>query len=141
MISKIPERWRVGRNAKGDLNTMHEYMKKALIAALLFVSAAFAPYLSSVVDFPDRTSELACAAASPLFWQFWDELLSRELLQWIQTASDDSQESEWPPEFHNTLMRLFFQVFVKPTFEGSLSVMGGMQISRVDFEVRHPSYR
>jgi hypothetical protein len=65
---------------------MHEYMKKAkLIAALLVVSSAFVPCLSSVADFPDRTSEMAHVAARPLFWQFWDELLSRELAQWTKT--------------------------------------------------------
>jgi hypothetical protein len=90
---------------------MHEYMKKALIAALLVLPAAFAPCLSSVVDFPDRTSELACAAASPLFWQFWDELLSRELAHWTKTVSEDDQESEWPLEFRSVPIYLLFQVF------------------------------
>jgi hypothetical protein len=75
---------------------MCEYVKKALIAAVLVVSTAFVPCLSNVTDFPDRTSELAHAAASPLFWQFWDELLSRELAQWTKTVSDDDQPSEWP---------------------------------------------
>jgi hypothetical protein len=105
---------------------MHEYMKKALIAALLVVSAAFAPCFPNVADLPDRTSELARAAASPLFWQFWDELLSRELAQWTKTVSDDDQQSEWPPEFRSALTCLFFQVFLKPVFEGSLSVVGDM---------------
>jgi FPC/CPF motif-containing protein YcgG len=90
---------------------MHEYMKNALIAAWLVVSAAFAPCLSSVVDFPDPTSELACAAASPLFWQFWDELLSRERAHWTKTVSEDDQKSEWPLEFRNVPIYLLFQVF------------------------------
>ena len=105
---------------------MHEYMKKALIAALLVVSAAFAPCLSSVVDFPDRTSELVGAATSPLFWQFWDELLSRALAQWIPTDSDDCQKSEWAPEFRNALTSLFFRFFFPPAVEGSLSFVGDM---------------
>jgi hypothetical protein len=88
---------------------MHEYLKKALIAALLVVSTVLAPCLPNVAEFPDRTSELARVAASPLFWQLWDKLLSRELAQWIQTVSNDGQESERPPEFR--LMCLFFQVF------------------------------
>jgi len=78
-------------------------MKKALIAALLVVSAAFASCLPNIADFPDRTSELARAATSPLIWQFWDELLSRELAQWIPTDSDDCQKSEWAPEFRNAI--------------------------------------
>ena len=105
---------------------MHEYMKKALIAALLVISTAFVPYLSNVADFPDRTSELARAAASPLFWQFWDELLSRELAQWTKTVSDDGQKSDWPPEFRNDSTCLFFQVFLKHAFEVSLSIVGEM---------------
>ena len=87
---------------------MYEYVKKALVTALLIVSAAFVPCLPMVADFPDRTSELARAAASPLFWQIWDKLLSRELEQWIPTHSDDCQESEWAPEFCNVLTCLFF---------------------------------
>lgn len=87
-------------------------MKKALIVALLVVSAAFAPCLPNVAEFPDPTSELARATASLLFWQFWHEPLSRELAQWIQTASNDGQESEWPPELLNALMCLYFQVFL-----------------------------
>jgi hypothetical protein len=103
---------------------MHEYMKKALIAALLAVSASFAPCLPNVAVFPDRTSELVRAAASPLFWQFSDELLRRELAQWTKTVSDDDQQSEWPPEFRSALTGLFFWVFLKPVFEGPLSVVG-----------------
>jgi hypothetical protein len=93
---------------------MYEYVKKALIATLLVVSTASVPCLSNVTDFPDQTSELAHAAASPLFWQFWDELLSRELAQWTKTVSDDDQQSEWPPEFRSALTCLFFQVFSNP---------------------------
>jgi len=105
---------------------MHGYMKKALIAPLLVVSATFAPCLPNVADFPDRTSELARAAASPLFWQIWDELLRCALAQWTKTVSDDDQQSEWPPEFRSALTYLFFQVFLKPVFEGPLSVVGDM---------------
>ena len=105
---------------------MHEYMQKALATALLVVSAAFAPCLPNVAGFPDRTSELARAAVSPLFWQFWDELLSRELAPWIQTVSHDGQESGWSQEFRNALACLFFQVFLQHAFEGSPSVVGEM---------------
>jgi hypothetical protein len=105
---------------------MREYMKKALIAALLVVSAAFAPCLPNVADFPDQTSELTRTAASPLFWQFWDNLLSCELAQRTKTVSDDDEQSEWPPEFRSVLTYLFFCVFLKPVFEGALSVVGDM---------------
>jgi hypothetical protein len=105
---------------------MHEYMKQALIAALLVVSSAFAPCLPNVADFPDRTSELARAAASPLLWQIWDELLRCELQQWVPTDSEDGQKSGWPPEFRSALTCLFFWVFLKPMFEGPLSVVGDM---------------
>jgi len=103
---------------------MPEYMKKALIAALLVISTAFVPCLSNIADFPDRTSELARAAASPLFWQFWDELLSRELAQWTRTVSDDSRKSDWLPEFRDDSTCLFFHVFLKHACEVCLSVVG-----------------
>jgi hypothetical protein len=48
---------------------MHEYIKKALTVAVLVVSAAFASCLPKAADFPDRTSELARATASPLTQQ------------------------------------------------------------------------
>jgi hypothetical protein len=103
---------------------MHEYAKKALVIALLIVSAAFVPSLPTVAGFPDRSSELARAAASPLFWQIWDKLLSREVKDWIPTHSDDCQESEWTPESRNVQTCLFFQAYLKPAFEGSLSAVG-----------------
>lgn len=92
---------------------MYEYVKKALIAALLVVSPAFVPCLSNVTDFPDRTSELAHAAASPLFWQLWDELLSRGLAQWTKTVSDDDQQSEWPPRISQGPHVPFLLGFIK----------------------------
>ena len=104
---------------------MHEYIKKALIAVLLVVSSAFVS-VSNVADFPDRTSEMAHAAARSLFWQFWDELLSRELARWTKMVSDDGQQSDWPPEFRNALTCLLFRVFLERAFEGSLSVVGEM---------------
>jgi hypothetical protein len=54
---------------------------------------------------------LAHAAASPLFWQFWDELLNRELAQWTKTVSDDDRQAEWPPQFRSALTCLFLWVF------------------------------
>lgn len=102
---------------------MHEYMKKALIAALLVVSASFAPCLRNVADFPGRTSELARAAASPLFWQVWDELLSRELAQWTKTFPEDDRQPERLPEFSKALTCLFSEVFLK-LFQESLFVDG-----------------
>jgi hypothetical protein len=103
---------------------MCEYMKKALIASLLIVSSVFVPCLSNVTDFSDRTSELAHAAASPLFWQFWDELLSRELAQWTKTVSDDDQQSEWPPEFRSALTCLFFWAFLNPCLKDRYPSLG-----------------
>jgi hypothetical protein len=67
-------------------------MKKNLITALLAVSAAFAPSvpscLPSALDIPARASQLARAAASPLFWHLWDEVLTRGLAHLTQTRSD-----------------------------------------------------
>jgi hypothetical protein len=103
---------------------MHEYMKKALLAALLIASAAFAHYLPNVAEFPDRATELARATPSPLFWQFLDKLLSRELAKWIQTVSYDSQESEWPAEFRNALACLVIQASLKHALEESRPAAG-----------------
>src|SRR3989442_12295572 len=58
---------------------MHEYVKRALVTALLIVSAAIVPSLPTVASFPDRSSKLARVAVSPLFWQIWDKLPSREI--------------------------------------------------------------
>lgn len=103
---------------------MHEYVRKALVVALLIASAAIVPSLPTVAGLPDRRSELARTAASPLFWQIWDKLLSRELEHWIPTHSNDCQESEWTPEFRNVHACLFLQAYLKPAFEGSLSAVG-----------------
>jgi hypothetical protein len=112
---------------------MHEYVRKSLVAALLIVSAAIVPSLPTVAGFPDRSSELARAAAGPLFGQIWDKLPSREIEIWIPTDSDDCQESEWlpastmtvwTPEFRNVPTCLLFQAYLRPAFEGSLSAVG-----------------
>jgi hypothetical protein len=102
---------------------MHEDTKRALVIALLIVSAAIVPSLPTVAGFPDRSSELPRAATSPLFWQIWDKLLSREVEDWIPIYSDDCQESEWTPESRNVQTCLFFQADLKPAFEGSLSAV------------------
>jgi hypothetical protein len=103
---------------------MREYVKKALVTALLIVSAAIVPSLPTVAGFQDQRSKLARAAASPLFRQIWDKLLRREFEDWIPTHSDDCQESEWTPEFRNVYTRLFFQAYLKPAFEGYPSAVG-----------------
>jgi hypothetical protein len=103
---------------------MHEYVKKALVTALLIVSAAIVPFLLTAAGFPDRSSKLARAVASPWFWQIWDNLPSREAEDWILTYSDDCQESDWTPEFRNLHTCLFFQAYLKPAFEGYLSAVG-----------------
>lgn len=72
-------------------------MKKALIPALLVVSAAFAPCLRSALKFPSRASRVASDLASPLCWRLWDELLAPKLAHWAQTASQDRTESGWRP--------------------------------------------
>jgi hypothetical protein len=96
-------------------------MKKALIPALLVVCAAFAACPRNAVEFPDRASGIARAAASPLFWRLWDELLARELARWTTTTSHDGKEPEWQPELYSdALVCLFFQVF-KHAFDSSLA--------------------
>jgi hypothetical protein len=100
-------------------------MKKALIPALIVFSAAFAPCLRNAVEFPDRTSEIARTVASLVFWHLSDELLDRGLARGTQTASHDGEEPEWEPVLHNdALVCLFFQLFLKHPFAGSLSAAG-----------------
>lgn len=97
---------------------MHEYVKKALVTALLIVSAAIVPSLPTFAGFPDRTSKLTRVAESPLPWQIWDKLPSREVEDWIPTHSDDCQDSDWTTEFPNLHTCLFFQAYLNPAFEG-----------------------
>jgi len=103
---------------------MHEYVKKALVTALLIVSAAIVPSLPTVAAFPDRSSKLARVAVSPLFLQIWDRLPSREIEDWIPSHSNDCHESEWTPEFRNLHTCLFLQAYLNPAFEGYLSAVG-----------------
>jgi hypothetical protein len=93
-------------------------MKKALIPALLVVSAAFAPCLRSTFELPDGGCEIAAAVASPLFWHLWDELLARGLSDWTRSALQLTEEREWPPELRkDALACLFFHAFLKHAFE------------------------
>jgi hypothetical protein len=91
-------------------------MKKALITALLVVSAAFAPCFGSALDIPNRAADLACAVANPLFWHLWDELLTRELSQ--LTASPAHEAPVWR---NDVFVCLFFQAFLNRAFDGSLT--------------------
>jgi hypothetical protein len=98
-------------------------------------SAAFAPCLRKAVEFPDGTSEIARTVASSVFWHLSDELLDRGLARWTQTASHDGEEPEWRPVLHNyALVCLFFQLFLKHAFDGSLCV------GRVDSAMCRSSY-
>ncbi|MGA2429683.1 MAG: hypothetical protein ABSH13_14390 [Candidatus Acidiferrum sp.] len=98
-------------------------MKKALIPALLVVSAAFAPLLRKAVEIPDRVSGAACKAAGPLFWHLWDELLDREIAAGSQPSTDIGEGSEWRLELRaNIVVCIVFHIFLKHTLDGSLSV-------------------
>ena len=98
-------------------------MKKILIPALLVVSAAFAPSLRNAAEFPDRVCEVAQEVAGPLFWDVWDELLTRELARLTQTSTSDREESAWQVALRDdAVVCLFFHVLFKHAFDGSLSV-------------------
>jgi hypothetical protein len=103
---------------------MHEFAKKALVTAMLIVSAAIVPTLRTVAAFPDRGPELASAAATPLFRQTWNKLLSRRVQDWIPTHLDNCRKSEWTPESRNVQTCLSLQADLKPTLEGSISAVG-----------------
>lgn len=89
-------------------------MKKILIPALLVVSAAFAPYLRSTADFPDRACEMARGVASPLFWHLWDEVVVREL---AHQAGSKAQLGRGAESWGDHLGCVLLQVFVKQAFE------------------------
>jgi hypothetical protein len=99
-------------------------MKKTLIATVLVVSAAFALRSPNIAEFPDRAFELE--RASKVFWQLWDELLCRELVQWTQTVSDDGQQPEAFSESRNAVVGISISVVLKYAFDGpDCSAPGG----------------
>src|SRR6202167_937352 len=100
-------------------------MKKALIPALLVACAVFAPFLSNAVEFPDRVSKAACAAARPLFWHLWYELLNREIATGSQRARDIGAASDWQAELRSELaVCIVFHGFLKQ-HRGRLAVRCG----------------
>jgi hypothetical protein len=89
----------------------------------LVASAAFAPFLRNAVEFPDRVSKAACAAARPLFWHLWYELLNREIATGSQPARNIGAASEWQVGLRcDLVVCIVFHVFLKHTADGSLSV-------------------
>jgi len=96
-------------------------MKKILIAALLVVSAALAPGLRNAVEFPDRSCEVAQSVAAPLFWRLWDELLDREIARLTQPLTR-GEVMAWQPGLpNNTVVCIFFHVFLKHVFDHALT--------------------
>lgn len=96
-------------------------MKKILIPALLVVSAAFAPGLRNAVEFPDRACEVAQSVVAPLFWHLWDELLNREIARLTQPVTL-GREMGWRPGLpDNTVVCIFFHVFLKHVFDRALT--------------------
>jgi hypothetical protein len=97
-------------------------MKKILIPALLVVSAAFAPGLRNAVEFPDRTCEVAQSVVAPLFWHLWDELLNREIARLSQPLAPGGEALGWQPGLpNNTVVCIFFHVFLKHAFDRALT--------------------
>ncbi len=97
-------------------------MKKILIPALLVVSAAFAPGLRNAVEFPDQAYEVAQSVAAPLFWHLWDELLNREIAPRTQPVALDGEVLGWRPGLpNNTVVCIFFHVFLKHAFDRALT--------------------
>ena len=116
-------------------------MKKILITALLAVSPAFTPSLPgclfSALDVPGRASQLAGAAASPIFWHLWDEALTRSLAHLteerspVQPAQPATQSMatqsvtvvQWQPESEANAVACFvFHMFLKHALKNGLSV-------------------
>lgn len=97
-------------------------MKKALIPALLVVSAAFTPCLRNALELPDRVCQVAQEVAAPLFWHLWDKLLTRELARAAQGVGR-SDASSWPPVLRqDAVICIVFHIILKHAFNGPLSV-------------------
>jgi hypothetical protein len=97
-------------------------MKKILIPALLVVSAVFAPGLRNAVKFPDRTCEVAQSVVAPLFWHLWDELLNREIARLSQPLTSGGEVPGWQSGLpNNTVVCIFFHVFLKHVFDHALT--------------------
>jgi len=97
-------------------------MKKILIPALLLVSAVFAPGLRNAVEFPDRTCEVVQSVVAPLFWHLWDELLNREIARLSQPLPPGGEVMGWQPGLpNNTVVCIFFRVFLKHVFDHALT--------------------
>ena len=100
-------------------------MKKILIPALLVVSAVFAPDLRNAVEFPDRACEVAESVVAPLFWHLWDELLNREIARLTQPLTPSGEVLGWRPGLpDNTVVCIFFHVFLKHAFDRALTRAG-----------------
>jgi hypothetical protein len=98
-------------------------MKKILIPALLVAAAAFTPGLRNAVEIPDRACEVAQTVAAPLFWHLWNELLDLELARWTSPVVYGGEVSGWQPGLPNdTVVCIFFHVFLKHAFDRALSV-------------------
>jgi hypothetical protein len=100
-------------------------MKKALISALLVVSAAFAPCVPSAVDLPERIYEVASATAGPLFWQVYDEMLSHGLSQVTTT----SLKHEGQAGGDEALTCFFIHLFIHRAINGSLTAAEKMDVA------------
>jgi hypothetical protein len=97
-------------------------MKRMLLSGLLLVAVTFAPCLHRFVDIQLPTSQIVCALASPVFWQLWNEFLTRELAEWTSSASNDAKLSPWPSLHESdTLFCLLVQALLKRAFDPSLS--------------------
>jgi hypothetical protein len=63
-------------------------MKKALIPALLIVCATLTPRLPSAFNFPCSELRLTAALASPVFWNLYDALLAKVIVQVTSRAAE-----------------------------------------------------
>ena len=96
-------------------------MKKALVTAVLLATAAMTPCFTSVlgvIDIPSRASDLACAAASPVFWHIYDEVLTRAL---TRITVDSTQPAAQRASQADTVVCVFVQIVLSHAIDGSLT--------------------
>ena len=93
-------------------------MKKAIITAALFAVVAVTPSFTCVlgaIDVPDRASGFAGAAASPIFWHLYDELLTRAL------ARVTEQSATLPSARPESAICSLVQIVMSRAIDGSLA--------------------
>ena len=102
-------------------------MKRALIPAILVISAVVAPRIPDVVECRPSVSRFATSFARPLGWALWEEFLSVE----ITRGTDRSPAANGSPIQNGPFACWIFKAFVRGAFERGLSAVSEKKYSTV----------